>query len=160
MRTCGATGYPFLAVKPASDSAMNPEIEAYHALSAYTLTRGDAAFIHQHVVDAYAVQHATVQSKAIGVAFALVGLYLHLERHYTGREVQRAHMALARDRRQWPAFALPSDRGGMTAIDVMTVPEGAERDAAIHAWCASIWNACSGCREQVIGLLREYPYLK
>lgn len=159
MRTCGAAGYPFLAVKPPGDSPMNPETEAYHALSAYTLTRGDAAFIHQHVVDAYAVQHATAQSKTIGVAFALVGLYLHVERHYTGRAVQRAHMALARHRRQWPVFALPADRGAMTAIDVMAAPEGAERDAAIHAWCASIWNACRECRDQVMGLLREHQLL-
>lgn len=156
MRTCEAAEYPFLAVKPSRGSAMNPEAEAYHSLAAYTLTRGDAAFIHQHVVDAYAVQHATAQSKNIGVAFALAGLYLHVERHYTGREVQRAHMALARHRRQWPVFALPADRGAMTAIDVMTAPEGDERDAAIHAWCASIWNACRACRDQVIGLLREH----
>jgi hypothetical protein len=135
---------------------MNPVEEAYHSLSAYTLTRGDAAFIHQHVVDAYAVQNANERSKPIGVAFALIGLYLHVEKEYTGRQVQRAHMALAQNRRQWPAFSLPPDRGVTTAIDVMAAPEGAERDAAIHAWCASIWKACNGSRDLVIGLLQEH----
>jgi hypothetical protein len=34
------------------------EEDAYHELCAYTLQRGDAAFIHQHVVDAFAAQRA------------------------------------------------------------------------------------------------------
>jgi len=65
--------------------------EAYDALCAYTLTRGDAAFIHQHVVDAFAAQSADEATKPITLTFALVGLYLHVERQFTGREVQRAH---------------------------------------------------------------------
>jgi hypothetical protein len=135
---------------------MDAEEEAYHSLLAYTLTHGDAAFIHQHVVDAYAVQHADARSKPIGVAFALIGLYLHVERRYTGREVQQAHMVLAQHRRQWPTFALPVTRGAMTARDVMAAPEGVERDAAIHAWCASTWTACNATRDQVTGLLQEH----
>jgi hypothetical protein len=138
------------------DNRMDSEEEAYHSLCAYTLTHGDAAFIHQHVVDARAVQHANERSKPIGVTFALIGLYLHVEKGYTGREVQRAHMALGQNRRQWPTFALPADRGAMTARDVMAAAEGAERDAAIHAWCASIWKACNESRDQVTRLLREH----
>jgi len=34
------------------------EENAYHRLCAYTLQRGDATFIHQHVVDAFAAQRA------------------------------------------------------------------------------------------------------
>ena len=52
---------------------------AYDELASYTLAHGDPAFIHQHVVDAFAAQHATDDSKPIGVAFALIGLYLHVE---------------------------------------------------------------------------------
>jgi hypothetical protein len=55
------------------------DLDAYHELCGYTLTHGDAAFIHQHVVDAFAAQHADAHSKPIGITFALAGLYLHLE---------------------------------------------------------------------------------
>src|SRR5574340_540297 len=93
--------------------------DAYHELCAYTLdhARCDPSFIHQHVVDAFAAQHAGEDSKPIGVAFALVGLYLHVERHFSGRRVRRTHMELARSKRPWPRFALPDDRGPMTATD-------------------------------------------
>jgi hypothetical protein len=124
-------------------------------LSAYTLTHGDPSFIHQHVVDAFAAQHATPQSKPIGVAFGLIGLYLHLERGYTGRDVQRAHMRLARKRRQWPVFDPPAERGVLTAVDVMESPPGPERDRAIEAWCASVWEAWRDSHDRVAALLTE-----
>ena len=95
------------------------ERDAYHELSAYTLSHGGTAFIHQHVVDAFAAQRADADSKAIGVTFALAGLYLHVEHGVTGRDVQRIHMLMARRKREWPTFALPPERGAMTAIDVM-----------------------------------------
>jgi hypothetical protein len=60
----------------------------YAELCGYTLTHGDPAFIHQHVVDAFAAQQADGASKPIGVIFALVGLYLHVERQFSGRHVQ------------------------------------------------------------------------
>jgi hypothetical protein len=57
------------------ESDVDPgERAAHDELSAYTLTHSDPSFIHQHVVDAFAVQHATRRSKAIGVAFGLIGL--------------------------------------------------------------------------------------
>ena len=97
---------------------MSAEEEAYHEVCAYTLTHGDATFIHQHVVDAWAAQHASPQSKPIAVFFALVGLYLHVERQFTGREVQRVHMKLARRKEPWPVGPLPEARGAITALDV------------------------------------------
>ena len=130
--------------------------EAYDELCAYTLTHGDPAFIHQHVVDAFAAQNATDSSKPIGVAFALVGLYLHLEKGFSGRQVQRVHMQLARRKREWPRFALPADRGGFTAIDVMKIAEGAGRDQAIDRWCATVWTAFEGHRERIISVLNEH----
>ena len=132
---------------------LEAERDAYHELCAYTLTRGDAAFIHQHVVDAFAAQNATVTSKPISVAFALVGLYLLIEKRFTGRQVQRVHMELARKKPDWPRFTLPKDRGAMTAFDVMKSPEGAERDRAIHEWCASVWERFSGNRPTITSLL-------
>ena len=134
---------------------MSAEEEAYHELCAYTLTHGDPAFIHQHVVDAWAAQHAHGQSKPIGVFFALMGLYLHVERGFTGREVQRAHMKLAKRPEPWPVGALPVDRGAITAVDVLAAPEGDARDAMIHRWCEAVWAAYAGSREVVADLLRR-----
>lgn len=139
----------------ATNTQKEGERDAYHELSAYTLTQGNIAFIHQHVVDAFGVQHADERSKPIGVTFGLVGLYLHVEMHFTGRQVQMAHMRLARKKQTWPAFALPPHRGAMTAIDVMTATPGPERDEAIDAWCESTWAAVIGNRETVIDLLRK-----
>lgn len=134
---------------------MTTEREAYHALCAYGLSRGDPEFVHQHVVDAFAAQSADERSKPIGVVFALVGLFLFVERGRTGRQVQRVHMRLARRRRSWPSFALPPDRGSMTAADVLAAPAGRARDEAIRAWCATVWAAFAGSRERIVALLRE-----
>ena len=134
------------------------EREAYDELCAYTLTHGNVAFIHQHVVDAWAAQHATAESKPIGVTFALAGLYLHVERQLTGRQVQLAHMKMARQKRGWPAFVLPNERGAITAVDVMRAPEGEQRDKAIGAWAESVWSAFSMNRPTVVALLAEYGY--
>ena len=129
------------------------EREAYEELCGYTLSHGDPRFIHQHVVDAYGAQHADENSKPIGLTFALVGLYLHVERQFTGRQVQRALMALARKKRTWPRFALPADRGAITAVEVMAAAEGDARDRAISEWCAAVWQAFGESRPEVVALL-------
>lgn len=134
---------------------MTPEEQAYHEVSAYILTRGDETFIHQHVVDAWAAQNAHAASKPIGVFFALVGLYLHVERGFTGRQVQRAHMQLAKRPEPWPVGPLPADRGAVTAIDVLAAPEGAARDAMIDEWASSVWAAYADSHERVAELLRR-----
>jgi hypothetical protein len=127
---------------------------AYDELYAYTM--GRPRFILQHVVDASAAQNADESSKPIGVVFALVGLYLHLEKQFDGHQVQRVHMQMGRRKRTWPILSLPSDRGNMTPVDVLAVPAGAERDRAIDDWCRSVWTAFSDNRQMVIALLREY----
>ena len=76
-------------------------------LSYYTLAHGDRAFIHQHVVDAYAAQHVRPSPSTIGPAFALAGLYLASEQRYSGRQVQQTHMRMARASKQWPRFDPP-----------------------------------------------------
>lgn len=131
------------------------EKEAYDELCAYTLSRGDAEFIHQYAVDAWCAQHADARTKPIGLTFALVGLYLAVEKNVSGREVQRTHMRLAKRKRDWPRFELPDSRGAMTALDVMAAPPGPERDEAIRAWCASAWAPFSAQRAKVEAVLRE-----
>ena len=130
------------------DHALSDQ-DAYSELACYTLTHPDPAFIHQYIVDAYVAQHANERSKPISVAFALAGLYLHLERQYSGRAVQQAHMQLAKQKKPWPRFTLPTVRGAMTVADVMRAAPGAARDEAIDRWSASVWAAWSDSHEQV-----------
>ena len=127
----------------------------YNELCAYTLSHGDPAFIHQHVVDAFMAQNAGEDTKPIGITFALVGLYLHAEKRFSGRQVQLAHMRLARKKQTWPAFALPADRGSMTVSDVIAFPPGPARDKAIHDWASSVWDAFRNNSEVVAELLRQ-----
>ncbi len=129
--------------------------EAYQELCYYTLAHRDPAFIHQHVVDAFAAQDFKEGDQAIRLTFALVGLYLHVEKHFTGKQVQEAHIQLGRHKRQWPLFALPRDRGAIRASAVVAKPAGPERDRRIHKWCASVWDAFRDSRGVVMSLLRE-----
>lgn len=128
----------------------------YHELYVYALSHRDPAFITQHVVDAYMLQTATAASKPIGPIFALAGLYLHLEKGFTGRQVQLMHVQMGKKKRTWPAIALPETRGSMTAADVLAVPAGTERDQAIDDWCRSVWEAFGGSRQAIVDLLQEY----
>ena len=80
---------------------------AYDSLYLYTLEQAQKEraserprFILQHVVDAQVAQTAAAQTKPMTLLFALMGLYLHLEKGFTGREVQLAHMKLAKKLRR------------------------------------------------------------
>lgn len=127
------------AVLPMSEGDL--QREKFYELCYYTLGHPDPSFVHQHVVDAFAAQHADESTKPITLAFALIGLYLYVEKGYSGRQVQRVHMLLARRRKHWPMFSLPDRRGAVTVDDVMNLPPGPARDRMIRAWCASVWDA-------------------
>ena len=135
---------------------MPSEQQAYEELQAYTLALGDPAFIHQHVVDAWAAQHAEEGTRPIALTFALAGLFLYLERGFDGRQVQRVHMLLGRHKQPWPLFPLPRERGSITAAEVMAAPAGPERDRAIEAWCASVWDAFRDSHRRVAELLEQH----
>lgn len=127
-----------------------------HELAIYTLERRDAYFIHQVLVDTYACQHYKEGAPRIGFAFGFLGLCLLLEHGYTGREVQDAHIRLARLRKDWPAFALPENRGALTVSSALAPPPGDERDGAIKAWAAATWDAFpKEEKERVRKLLRD-----
>jgi hypothetical protein len=134
------------------EKAMTSE-EIYNELAYYTLAHRDPSFIHQHLVDAFAAQTADENMKPIKITFALIGLYLHVEKQFTGKQVQQVHMALGRRKHPWPSFALPADHGKITAADVLGA---GDRDNAIHAWCRSVWDAYRDCRHAVIELLRQH----
>lgn len=120
---------------------MTTPLDAFHELSYYTLSLPRADFIHQHAVDAFAAQTATLEDKPIKLIFGLVGLQLHVEAGFNGRQVQDFHMKLARHKVPWPELPIPEDRGQMTVHDVLQRSAGPERDAAIHQWCSVVWDA-------------------
>ena len=59
-------------------------LKMYFELACWTLVQQDVRFIHQHAVDAYEAQHAGGRTRPITVVFGLIGLYLALEKGYTG----------------------------------------------------------------------------
>lgn len=131
---------------------MSAQDAAYHELYTYAMTRGRERFLVQHVADAQTAQTATAATKPIGLVFALVGLYLHVERGASGLEVQRVHMQMAKHKRAWPTLPLPLERGALTAVDVLAAPAGEARDAAIDAWCAEVWRAFAAVRAAIVAL--------
>lgn len=137
---------------------MSPANNDFNELCYYTLAHGGVEFIHQHVVDAIGAQEASPDDKPIRLVFALVGLYLHVERGFTGREVQFAHAKLAQRKQVWPVLAVPEHRGSIDAAAVMAVPAN-QRDAMIHEWCRSIWQEFSIHRDVIERLLYENQIL-
>lgn len=129
------------------------DLSAYDELCAYTLELSDKNFIHQHVVDAHAAQTASVTSKPIGVFFAVAGLFLHVELGFDGRAVQRAHMQLARRKREWPNIELPAQRCSITAADVLISEPGEARIERIDEWCRCVWEPFSGQRDKISSIL-------
>ena len=135
---------------------MPADEELFYELMYYTLAHPDPAFIHQNVVDAYAAQTADEQTKDITIVFALIGLYLSVEKNLTGRQVQKAHMQLAKGpRKHWFRPQLPSERGSIVISDVLAAAAGAQRDAMIREWCASVWRAYKDARPQIAEMAKN-----
>ena len=129
--------------------------ELYDQLAFYALAHPDPSFIHQLVVDAYTAQNADESSKSIAVVFAVVGLYLHVEKGYTGKEVQRAHMQLANRSRTWPKLPIPSERGEIRIEQVLEAKPGRDRDAMIERWCASVWQTWFENRPAIVAIVQK-----
>jgi len=75
------------------------------------------------------------------------------------RATRSRGVALARRSRNWPSFALPLDRGVVTAQHVMAAPAGTERDQAIDAWCAAVWASFVDSHEGIETLLQKHAIL-
>lgn len=125
-------------------------------LSYYTLAHGDPTFIHQHLVDGYGAQHVRQSKSTIGAAFALTGLYLALERGFTGRQVQKMHMLMASRSKAWPRFTPPPDVGPMTVADVLAAEAGPACDQALMSWCRSVWKAWAGDQQRVRAMVDPF----
>lgn len=148
---------PSLGLEPDRRANASGECRALaDELTYYTLVHGDPSFIHQHVVDAYAAQHIRPSASAIGAAFALAGLYLTVERAFTGRRVQTMHVMMASRSKQWPRFEPPSEVGPLTVGDVIAVEPGPSRDEAIMRWCASVWTAWFASHDRVRAMVDRF----
>ena len=138
---------------------MSSQHDLYNKLSYYTLSHTDPSFIHQHAVDAFAAQTANEQTKPITITFALMGLYLYLEKNYSGKQVQIAHMKVAQNKNiVWPRFILPTQRGVVTVADVLQGNPGEERDMLLNKWCVSVWDAYAKSHKQVADFLDRYLF--
>lgn len=128
----------------------------FHELTFYTLAHPDQLyFIHQHAVDAYQAQNASVETRPITLIFSLIGLCLYVEMNYTGRQVQQAHMKLSRSKRPWPDIQLPEFRGEIAVSDVLKADPGEARDLMIKDWCVCVWNAYESSHGIVAELIDE-----
>ena len=134
---------------------MNSE-EKFHELSYYTLAQPREYFIHQHSVDAYAAQTADENTKSIKIVFALVGLYLYIEKGFSGREVQLFHMKMAKRKVEWPIISLPKSRGDITVKDVLAETSDAGKDQKIRQWCETVWEAFAENRKKIVNLVAHY----
>ena len=134
---------------------MKTDQDLYNDLAFYTLAHPHPAIIHQDVVDAYAAQQADESSKSIYVVFALVGLYVCVEKSFTGKQAQRSHMQLAKTRGQYARAPLPKDRGAIGIRDVLAASPGPARDPMIRNWCVSPWEAWKDSRDQIVALARN-----
>ncbi len=126
---------------PDRTNASGECIQVYSDLMCYTVAKQDPEFIHQHVVDTYAAQHGGGPTRNITVAFGLIGLYLALEKGYTGKQVQQAHMKIAKIRKVWPRLEPPPEPAVLTVMDVLRAGTDGERDATIRKWMESVWES-------------------
>ncbi len=131
-------------------------VQLYWELSAFTLSLRDTDFIHQLAVDAYAAQHSGPQVKPISTAFALIGLYLTFKRGYTGREVQKAHMALDKLHIRWPVFEPPTGKSALTVLDAVRNVTAENHRELITKWGKSVWDTWQPEHERISRLVELY----
>jgi hypothetical protein len=109
-------------------------------LTAFFMMNPDLTFRAQHAVDAYGAQHSGGVTKNVTIAYSLIGLYLALERGQSGRQVQQAHMELAKKSIQWPSLALPARSYSLTIADVLNADETTRNDILMK-WAQCVWDA-------------------
>ncbi len=127
---------------------MTTDTKLFEKLSFYTLSHSNSDyFIHQLIVDAYTAQTANKNTKKISLVFSLVGLYLLIEKKYTGKEIQQAHSLLSNYKEFLPEVKLPNNRGSITISEVLE--SEINRDAMIKKWCFSVWKEYGFCKEEI-----------
>jgi hypothetical protein len=103
---------------------------------------------HQTCVDAYGAQHTGAMTPAITTAFALIGLYLVLERGLAGYQVREAHSYLAQRGLSWPRYDRPPAAGKVTIVDVHGAATAAHGELVLR-WGSSVWTAWEHTHEAI-----------
>ncbi len=96
---------------------------------------------HQLAVDAYGAQHAGAPSPPIATAFGLIGLYLALERGWSGTAVRGAHQYLAQRHSTWPRFRGRADGSVLTVAEVAGAIAPDDHANRVQAWARSVWDS-------------------
>ena len=138
---------------------MITDSKLFEELSYYTLSHPDSDyFIHQLIVDAFTAQTADKDTKRISLVFSLVGLYLLIEKNYTGKQIQRAHTVLANYKEHLPIIKLPENRGEITISEVLK--SELNRDEMIKKWCSSVWKEYESSKEEIKRFCEIYLFGK
>jgi len=87
--------------------------------------------------------------------FAMIGLYLTFEKGYTGKQVQRTHIFLAKKNKEWPRFDRLKEKNALTVLDVLQSPES-EYMNMIRKWGKSVWEMWKPEHESVRKLVETY----
>jgi len=134
---------------------MNSDL--YNDLLFYTLSHPDPEFfIHQYAVDAFAAQNVDENTKNITLLYAVAGLYLAVERGFSGKEVQNAHLIFSKEKSDMPLIIPPENRGEITIKNVLEAEPGIARDEMILHWCASVWEAYQNNRDSIISYCQKH----
>ena len=122
------------------------EVTAFGMLHPETLGRW-----HQTCVDAYAAQHTGPRMKPITLCFALNGLFLVIERRWSGIAAREAHAHLAKTvpHQSWPRLRKPDDVGSVTVLDVVLAADPEDQAVAIEKWGTSVWEAWSPVHDDI-----------
>jgi hypothetical protein len=111
---------------------------------------------HQLTVDAYGAQHSGPPTSRIYVVYSLVGLYLALERGWSGADVRALHQRMGHPDASWPPFRRPLVTAVLTIADVAVAGArlgSVEGHAAlVERWARSVWSSWADQHAVVIGL--------
>lgn len=143
VQTCPGCGLSLPTQNLEAPNGYNATGECYQEyieLSLYTMSKQDLNFMHQHAVDTYSAQHAGAGMKDITIVFSLIGLYYAIEHGYTGKQVQRVHMLLSKQKHKWPSIQSPNKPYTLTVHDVLKEESGEKRDAMLQKWMQDVWQ--------------------
>ncbi len=158
MTTCPGCGLKLDSEETKLDDRYNASYackQLYNKISAYTVSLQDKDFLHQLVVDTYAAQHVGAKMKSIMITFALIGLYLTFEHNYTGKQVQKAHMLLANQSKEWLSFILPKEKAPITVLSVIQSPDNMKQ-GMIKKWGRAVWDIWQPEHETIAALVKKY----
>jgi hypothetical protein len=160
LRACRGCGASFPRTPWALDRDLRAAPECWRAYAeATTFAAGHLAVtgaVVQLTVDVYGAQHAGEPTPPIRVAYALVGLYLAVERGRDGDAVLAAHQRMGRPQEWWPTFDPPAEPGAVTIADVLAAGAAAESPdghvAAVRRWAEAVWQAWAPRHADVVAL--------